>query len=87
MRPQSPAIPLPASGTLIESGLLLRASAGQAANGRGFERLQPELPAATGPVDPNKPRPAPGPTVPPPAAPRTAGPDKHMPLNLLGPQN
>jgi large subunit ribosomal protein L24 len=87
IRPQSPAIATPASGALIESGMLLRASAGQAANGRALELLRPELPSATGTVDPNKPRPATGPGVTPPAAPRTAGPDKHMPLNLLGPQN
>jgi large subunit ribosomal protein L24 len=87
MRPQSPATPIPATSALIESGMLLRASAGQAANGRGLELLQPELPAATGTVGPSKPRPAPGPSVTPPAAPHTAGPDKHMPLNLLGPQN
>lgn len=83
--PEFPIIrPMP-SGALIESGILLGMPT-QAWNGRGLDLLQPESSAATGTFDPNRPRSLP-PAAAAPAAPRTAGPDKHAPLNLLGPQN
>jgi hypothetical protein len=84
--PEFPIVRAAPAGTLIESGILLGAPVPMP-NGRGLDLLQPEVSAATGTLDPNRPRSAPPPAASAPAAPRTAGPDKHAPLNLLGPQN
>jgi AsmA family/AsmA-like C-terminal region len=85
LRPDFPVLRPAPRGALVESDILVSMLA-QTPGARRLDILQPELPAAAdaSPVGQIKPQPSP---LPQPAAPRTAGPDKHAPLDLLRPQN
>ena len=82
IRPDFPVLRTAPRGALVESEILTSMPAQTPAT-RRLDLLQPELPAAAdaSPVGQIKPLPSP------PTAPRTAGPDKHAPLDLLRPQN
>jgi len=89
IRAEFPVVRIAPSGTVIESAIPASVPALQTPGARGFDRLQPELPAAAveGTVVQDKQRSEP-PSAPQPSAPRTAGSDKHAPLDLLfRPQN